>query len=117
MITHYKKCKPPYFDSVWDFEKPFEVRIEDGLKFEVGDMLYQYEVDLNENIIVDADNDVRVFCGQISYVLRDFPALMPGYVVIGLRCNTRNHLFVKTLIEEIKEYKEYERQRILESAA
>ena len=77
-MKHELKTVQPYFDAVFYGEKPFEVR-KDDRGFAVGDVLVLREWDAAAQ-----QYGRRVFERRVTYVLRDFPALVPGYVVLGL---------------------------------
>ncbi len=101
-MTHTLKTFPEYFEAVLSGAKPFEVRREDDKTFAVGDTLILREWDFNR-----LPESVRAWYGALSrdtldalsadaytgrecsvtvtYVLRGFIGLEPGYAVLGIR--------------------------------
>ncbi|ALY07531.1 hypothetical protein 2AV2_79 [Nodularia phage vB_NpeS-2AV2] len=78
-VTHDLKVDPYYFGLVATKKKPFEVRNNDR-NFKVGDYI----------LLREFDRSTKKYTGQqlakirITYVLEDYPALVEGYVVLGL---------------------------------
>jgi hypothetical protein len=78
-MTHDLKTVQPYFERAKSGEKPFEFRKNDR-DFQTGDFVYLREYDPKENIYSG-----DVVCGTITYVLREYPGLEPGYCVFGYK--------------------------------
>jgi len=78
MAQHNLKTIPPYFQSVWDGEKPFELLKADR-PFMVGDLLV-----LEEYIPETKEYTKRKICVTISYVLQGFKGLCDGYCIVGI---------------------------------
>jgi hypothetical protein len=79
--AHKLKTVNPYFDSLWDDRKHFEIRLNDR-DYCVGDRLYLYEYDANAGKYLG-----RGFAANVGYMLTsdDYPeGLSPNYVVLGL---------------------------------
>lgn len=76
---HELKTWPEYFQAVWDGQKTFEIRLDDR-GFQVGDELCLREYNPDTQTYTD-----RRAYRYISYVMRDFVGLAPGYVVLGFR--------------------------------
>ncbi len=79
MTTHELKTWPDYFRAVQRAEKRFEVR-KDDRDFKVGDevILREYRPDTNEYT-------GRKLGFEVGFVLRDFPGVAEGFVVMQLR--------------------------------
>lgn len=77
MAFHELKTWPEYFKPLWDNEKCFELRTDDR-GFAVGD-----EVALREWSLAIGDYTGRRVQFRVTYILRDFPGLTPGYCIIG----------------------------------
>lgn len=80
--THFLKTRPPFFQAILNGSKTFEVRLDDGRNFQVGDVLALEEWDDWDKVRTG-----RVVHRQISFILAaaQFPAyLQPGVVVMGL---------------------------------
>ncbi len=71
-IVDFLKLNDPYFNEVWINRKLFEVRNNDR-NFISGNLVFLYH-----------PSDLRVMGAEIGYVLRDFPALNPDFVVFQL---------------------------------
>jgi hypothetical protein len=78
MKTHELKTVQPYFDAVFYGEKTFELRRDDR-GFAVGDVLVLREWDAAAGAY-----GPRTFRRRVTYVLRDYPGVTPGYAVLGL---------------------------------
>lgn len=74
-----KKIQRDFFEAVVAGKKPFELRKEDDVTFCEGDFLA-----LNE-YVEPAGYTGRCCLVEVSYVLRDFEGLSPGYAVVGFR--------------------------------
>lgn len=74
MNVHKLKEVEPYFSDVASGKKQFEIRLDKG--FQVGDMVLicQFKQDFTG---VDVQK-------KITYILRDYPGLAEGYVILGL---------------------------------
>lgn len=83
MKTHDLKTVPPYFDDVAGGAKTFEVRRDDR-GFAVGDVLR-----LREWAPVPGrglgDYTGREVFRRVTYVLRDYPEVAEGFVVMGVK--------------------------------
>lgn len=77
--THDLKCDPEYFQAVKDGRKPFEVRNNDR-DFHVGDYINLREYDR----VKQCYTGEVILKIKITYVLKDYPALVDGFVVLGL---------------------------------
>lgn len=76
--THDLKCWPSYFDVILSGVKPFEIRSEADRQFAVGDVLLLREWDPASDMYTGRT------CGRrITYILRGFPGIEPGYAVLG----------------------------------
>jgi hypothetical protein len=73
------KTWPEYFQAVKARTKPFEVR-KDDRNFQVGDGLWLREWDPAAKSYTGESVTVWV-----TYKLADYPALVPGYCVLGIR--------------------------------
>lgn len=76
--VHELKCLPRYFGLVLEGVKPFEVRAEDDKEFIAGDML----------LLKEWDDVTKSYTGRscgrrVTFVLRDFPGVQPGYALLG----------------------------------
>ncbi len=74
-----KKIQRDFFEAVIEGRKSFELRKEDDVTFCAGDLLA-----LNE-YVEPAGYTGRCCLVEVSYVLRDFEGLSPGYAVVGFR--------------------------------
>jgi len=80
MNIHRLKTINPYFDSVWDGEKRFELRNNDR-DFQVGDEIYLQEYDSETETYLG--REVR---GKIIYVLTEFEdVIKEGYCIFGFK--------------------------------
>jgi len=87
--THKLKTIQPYFDAVAEGTKPFEVRFDDR-NFHVGDTLILLEY--------DGQNFTGRFKERVvTYVLRGFAGLHPGWVVLGMKPKTLRRDLLKYL--------------------
>jgi hypothetical protein len=75
--VHELKTFPEYFASVLDGSKPFEVRNDDR-GFAVGDALHLREYETTSGY---TGREIRK---RVCYVLRGYPELKDGFVVLGL---------------------------------
>lgn len=73
---HLLKCVQPYFNALRDEVKNFEVR-KDDRNYAVGDVLVISEW---------TGEKYTGFCLRrtVKYILRDFPGLQPGWIVMGV---------------------------------
>lgn len=81
MKIHQLKTINPYFTAVLEGLKNFEVRLNDR-DFKVGDEVRLQEYDLQTNEYLG--REVRA---EITYILKDYEAIKPGYVVFGFKVN------------------------------
>ena len=77
--THDLKCDTEYFQAVKYGKKPFEVRNNDR-DFHVGDYINLREYDRVKQWYT-GEVILKI---KITYVLKDYPALVDGFVVLGL---------------------------------
>ena len=77
---HIKKCWTEYFQAVESGLKPFELRNEDDVRYEVGDLLILQEEDKDTGKLTG-----QVVVAQITYVLPSNIFLAQGYAALGLR--------------------------------
>jgi hypothetical protein len=82
-LEHELKAWPEYFQAVRRGDKPFEIRNEDGRRFEVGDVLLLREWEPMTTWYTGAA--IRVL---VTYVLRGGPWLPTGYAAMGVRLAT-----------------------------
>lgn len=75
--VHELKTVHEYFVGVWDGSKTFEIRNNDR-DFDRGDILVLRETDFDEPV-------TRVVVAEVTYTLRSFVGLAPGFVALGLR--------------------------------
>lgn len=82
--THELKCWPPFFASIYDGSKPFEIRWDDR-NYRVGDTLHIREFNPETECYTGAD--VR---RRITYVFNSGNrfGLQPGWAVLGLAVET-----------------------------
>lgn len=81
MKTHTLKCHPHFFAAIAAGKKTFEIRRNDR-DYRVGDVLDLREFDPSYG------NTGRSLSGlDVVYVMtaEDFPAILPGFVIMGLR--------------------------------
>lgn len=81
MNTHELKCHPHFFAAIAAGKKTFEIRRNDR-DYRVGDMLNLREYDPTFG------NTGRTLAGlEVVYMMlaEDFPAILPGFVIMGLR--------------------------------
>jgi hypothetical protein len=78
MAEHVLKSWPEYFVPIRENAKLFDLR-KDDRKYAVGDIVlfceYQPKLDEYTN---------KTLRRTITYILRDFPGLMPGYCILGI---------------------------------
>ena len=86
-MIHTKKVRPEYFAALRSGSKTFEVRREEDGEpsYAVGDYLALNEYDPGRHAVADDQYTGRCLLYRISYVLRDFPGLAEGYVVLGIK--------------------------------
>lgn len=83
--THDLKCDTEYFQAVKYGKKPFEVRNNDR-DFHVGDYINLREYDRVKQWYT-GEVILKI---KITYVLKDYPALVDGFVVLGLELRKTN---------------------------
>jgi hypothetical protein len=78
--VHELKCVPPYFDAVLDGTKTYELCLDDGRGFQVGDVLH-----LREYVVAEGYTG-RETRRRVTHVLRDAEdfGLAPGCAVLSL---------------------------------
>jgi hypothetical protein len=79
MTEHHLKTWPEYFKAIYSGSKTFELR-KDDRGFFPGDRLY-----LREWNPETEEYTGRLLCKRVSYALRDFPGVEPGYVIMALQ--------------------------------
>lgn len=81
MKTHQLKCHPHFFAAIAAGKKTFEIRRNDR-DYRVGDVL-----DLREFDPTFGNTGRRLSGLDVVYIMtaEDFPAIMPGFVIMGLR--------------------------------
>ena len=79
MKLHELKTVQPYFDMVWDGEKPYEIRKNDR-DYEVGDLLWLREYNPDAVAIHDTENDCLVASSVYSTrsILVEVVAIIPA---------------------------------------
>lgn len=78
-----KKITPWYFNEILKGNKTFELRKEDDVKYEEGDILILKEIETAE-IAISFYTGRFAIC-RIGYVLRYFDGLAEGYAIISLK--------------------------------
>lgn len=78
--THDLKIVEPYYSAVARGEKTFEVRYNDRA-YEVGDTIRLHPYDADKQQYMRG----RVLMFLITYILRDYPALDGGFVILQLK--------------------------------
>ena len=81
MKTHELKCHPHFFAAIAEGRKTFEIRRDDR-HYAIGDLLALREFDPSYG---DTGKKLPPF--EIVYIMmaEDFPAILPGFVIMGLR--------------------------------
>ncbi|QJD54428.1 hypothetical protein P9A28_gp42 [Sphingomonas phage Eidolon] len=81
MNTHELKCHPHFFAAIAAGKKTFEIRRNDR-DYRIGDML-----NLREYDPTFGHTGRRLSGLEIVYMMmaEDFPAILPGFVIMGLR--------------------------------
>lgn len=81
MKTHELKCHPHFFAAIAAGKKTFEIRRNDR-DYRVGDVL-----DLREFDPTFGNTGRRLSGLDVVYIMtaEDFPAILPGFVIMGLR--------------------------------
>jgi hypothetical protein len=75
---HQLKCEPLFFMSVIAGEKMFEIRMDDR-GFSVGDLIWLKEWSEQRGGYTGCG-----WAGKITYILRGFEGLAPGYCALGI---------------------------------
>jgi Domain of unknown function (DUF3850) len=78
MKTHQLKSWPEYFKPISMGMKTFDLR-KDDRGYNVGD-----DIQFEEFNVKTGDYTGAVATRRISYILRDFAGLMPGYCILGI---------------------------------
>lgn len=93
-MIHELKCWPNYFDAVESGEKTFEVRRDDR-GFQKGDVLRLFRYDPTHGYYTAPGGGKfsrRVVEREVTWILTGGQfGIEPGYVVLGLRCDTSHH--------------------------
>lgn len=82
------KTWPAWFDQVWRGVKPFELRAEDGDRFEVGELIWLDEWDPGAEVGYTR----RHVLVRVTTVLRrseSFGSLQEGYACLGIALEAR----------------------------
>ncbi len=78
--NHVKKiAPPPFFEGVVSLAKTFELRREDDVRYEVGDIITLREWE-PERGYTGREIDV-----EVTYVLRDYPGIEDGWCIMSIR--------------------------------
>ena len=75
-----KKILMEYFGSIESGKKTFELRKEDDVRYEVGDIVVLKAIDKNGNYLPGEEIPV-----EVTYVLRNFEGLEDGYCICGIK--------------------------------
>ena len=75
-----KKIRPKFFDEILKGNKTFELRKEDDVQYEEGDILILKEI----KPMIDAYTG-RFAISRIGFVLRNFEGLSEDYAIISLK--------------------------------
>lgn len=75
-----KKIMPWYFNEILKGNKTFELRKEDDVKYEEGDILILKEIEMELGFYTG-----RFAISRIGFVLRKFEGLADDYAVISLK--------------------------------
>jgi len=78
-MVHHLKTVQPYFDRVDSGEKTFEFRKNDR-DFQTGDQVVLQEYNPKTNTY----SGLEIY-GNITYVLREFPGIEPGFCVFSFK--------------------------------
>lgn len=79
MKIHNKKLIQPYFDSVWNGNKTFEIRKND-CDYQIGDFLILCEFDKKTN-----KHTGDWILTKIIYKIDNFVGIEHGYCVLGIK--------------------------------
>lgn len=74
------KTVNPYFSDIWHHRKRSELRKDDRGGYKIGDVLLLREYDADRDEYLD-----REMLAKVTYVLKDFPGLVDGYIILQLR--------------------------------
>lgn len=77
------KCKNPYFYSIWNLKKSWELRKEDEIDFKKDDLLILMEYDEEKGL---SGNEIIV---RITEVYRNLDGLEKGYCIFSLKVINR----------------------------
>jgi hypothetical protein len=78
MKTHQVKSWPEYFKPISMGVKTFDLR-KDDRGYQVGD-----DIQFEEFSNITGEHTGKVATRRISYILREFAGLMPGYCILGI---------------------------------
>lgn len=78
MKTHQVKSWPEFFEPISMGVKTFDLRLDDR-GYAVGD-----NVQFEEFRHVTGEHTGKVVTRRITYILRNFEGLIPGYVILGI---------------------------------
>lgn len=113
-MIHTLKCQPPFFAEVAAGRKTFELRRDDR-GFAVGDLLCLREW------IPDGDYTGEEWRGTITYILRDYAGIEPGFCIMGLKPEVHDlagapesyREFHRAAMTQFTEEVDYMRKRLL----
>lgn len=96
-----KKIMPYYFNEILKGNKTFELRKEDDVKYEEGDILILKEIEtiISYKEISADDYTGRFAISRIGFVLRNFEGLSDDYAIISLKDTQFCDLSVKEVEE------------------
>ena len=77
-----KKIRPKFFGEILRGNKTFELRKEDDVQYEKGDILILKEIDPTTT---DCCYTGRLAVSRIGFVLRHFEGLADDYAIISLK--------------------------------
>lgn len=87
-MDHNLKCVQPWFDQVWNGDKPLEIRKLDR-DFRIGDTLWLREYYPERRVAMDEDYyGRRCIKAEITTIVRaaQYPeGIKPGYGVLGIK--------------------------------
>lgn len=82
-MIHWLKTEQPYFEDVWNFDKPFEIR-KDDRKYQIDDILILAEL-LPPSVVQKVNTAPRAIIARVtSFVDDQFDGLNVDYKALGL---------------------------------